>query len=436
MMGAMKQSGIDWIGEIPSEWDVIRMKLYAYLKGRIGWQGLKAEEFIDEGPYLVTGTDFENGRICWERSYHVSEKRYNEAPQIQLRVGDLLVTKDGTIGKLAYVDSLPGKASLNSHLLLIRPLKGKFCNEYLYWVLGSSVFQGYYELTGQDGTTMDSLSQEKIGNFNFATPPLAEQQAIAAFLDDRCAHVDGIIADLERQAEILRQYKKALITETVTKGLDKTVPMKDSGIDWIGEIPSHWEVKPLKYCVSINQNVLLESTNPNYEFRYIDIGSVTFDRGIIDYTETTFENAPSRARRIVRSGDTIISTVRTYLKAIARIEDDDNVIVSTGFAVLSPHQYLNPFYLELFIKSDLFCDEISKQSSGIAYPAINASQLGRIALLIPPSEEQEEIARFLQQKCAETDALITEKQRAIEKMRQYKKSLIYEYVTGKKRVAS
>lgn len=125
-MTAMKQSGIDRIGEIPSGWDVIRMKLYAYLKGRIGRQGLKAEEFIDEGPFLVTGTDFENGRICRERSCHVSEKRYGEAPQIQLKVGDLLVTKDGTIGKLAYVDSLPGKASLNSHLLLIRPLCTRF----------------------------------------------------------------------------------------------------------------------------------------------------------------------------------------------------------------------------------------------------------------------------------------------------------------------
>ena len=144
MTEIMKPSSTAWIGDIPSNWDIIRMKLYSYLKGRIGWQGLKAEEFIDVGPYLVTGTDFENGRICWERSYHVSEKRYDEAPQIQLQTGDLLVTKDGTIGKLAYVDSLPGKASLNSHLLLIRPLQNKYCNEFLYLVLSSTVFQYYY----------------------------------------------------------------------------------------------------------------------------------------------------------------------------------------------------------------------------------------------------------------------------------------------------
>ncbi len=179
----MKESGIQWIGSIPEDWTLLKMKHYSYMKGRIGWQGLTADEFIDEGPYLVTGTDFENGRVCWDRSYHISEKRYNEAVPIQLKVGDLLVTKDGTIGKLAYIDELPGKASLNSHLLVIRPIGGKYTNRFLYWVLGSSVFQGYYELVSY-GSTMDSLSQEKIGEFTFYAPSVDEQEAIADYLDE------------------------------------------------------------------------------------------------------------------------------------------------------------------------------------------------------------------------------------------------------------
>lgn len=136
----MKDSGVEWIGEIPEEWEVIKMKHFSYMKGRIGWQGLKAEEFIDEGPYLVTGTDFQNGKVNWETAYHISEARYDEAPEIQLRVGDLLVTKDGTVGKLAMIDSLPDLASLNSHLLLIRPLFQKYLTKYLYYVLSSVVF--------------------------------------------------------------------------------------------------------------------------------------------------------------------------------------------------------------------------------------------------------------------------------------------------------
>lgn len=131
-MGAMKDSGIEWIGEIPAEWDLLKLKYCSYLKGRIGWQGLRAEEFTEEGPYLITGTDFENGRIQFERSYHITEERYAEAPQIQLKVGDLLITKDGTVGKMALVTELPDKASLNSHLLLIRPLQETFDNGYLF----------------------------------------------------------------------------------------------------------------------------------------------------------------------------------------------------------------------------------------------------------------------------------------------------------------
>ena len=250
MAEQMKPSGIDWIGDVPANWYMIKLKYFSYLKGRIGWQGLTADEFIDEGPYLITGTDFENGKIQFDRSYHISDERYNQAPEIQLKVGDLLVTKDGTVGKMAYVDTLPGKASLNSHLLLIRPLENKFDNRFLFWLMSSSVFNGYTEYA-QDGTVMASLSQEKIGNFIAYFPEITEQQAVADFLDKECAQIDSIAADLEKQIALLQQYKKSLITETVTKGLDKSVPMKDSGIEGVGKIPSHWKVNRLKYAAVV-----------------------------------------------------------------------------------------------------------------------------------------------------------------------------------------
>lgn len=211
----MKASGIQWVGEIPESWDQIRTKHFSYMKGRIGWQGLTSDEFIEEGPFLVTGTDFENGRVCWDRSYHISNKRYEEAPEIQLQIGDLLVTKDGTIGKLAYIDELPDQASLNSHLLVMRPLKGKYINRFLYWMLSSSVFVEYYGLVS-DGSTMNSLSQEKMGNFTFPTPPIDEQEDIANYLDKQCGELDSIISDLEAQLETMKEYKKALIMECVT----------------------------------------------------------------------------------------------------------------------------------------------------------------------------------------------------------------------------
>ena len=211
----MKDSGIEWIGKVPDSWKLMKLKFYSYLKGRIGWQGLTANEFTEEGPFLITGTDFENGRIQFDRNYHITEERYNMAPEIQLQVGDLLVTKDGTVGKMAYVDSLPGKASLNSHLLLIRPLDNAFSNRFLFWLMSSDVFSEYTGFT-QDGTIMASLSQEKIGNFQSFFPSIEEQEAIADYLDNACSALDDVISDLEHQLEVMKKHRESLIFEYVT----------------------------------------------------------------------------------------------------------------------------------------------------------------------------------------------------------------------------
>ena len=205
--------------------------------------------------------------------------------------------------------------------------------------------------------------------------------------------------------------------------------MKPSGIDWIGDIPESWKVKPLKYLAKCNQDVLLETTAPDYSFRYVDIGSVTYERGITEYQELRFEDSPSRARRRVSVGDTIISTVRTYLKAIAIISDSENVIVSTGFAVYTPDKAIYPQYLYYFCKSEGFVQEIEKNSYGIAYPAINTDLLSRICIAYPCYEEQQVISDFLDKECARIDSIAADLEKQIALLQQYKKSLITETVT-------
>lgn len=205
--------------------------------------------------------------------------------------------------------------------------------------------------------------------------------------------------------------------------------MKPSGIDWIGDIPESWKVRPLKYLAKCNQDVLLETTAPDYSFRYVDIGSVTYERGITGYQELRFEDSPSRARRKVSVGDTIISTVRTYLKAIAIISDSENVIVSTGFAVYTPDEAIYPQYLYYFCKSEGFVQEIDKNSYGIAYPAINTDLLSRICIAYPCYEEQQAIADFLDKECAQIDSIATDLEKQIALLQQYKKALITETVS-------
>lgn len=159
---------------------------------------------------------------------------------------------------------------------------------------------------------------------------------------------------------MLKERRQILIHRAVTRGINPEVKLKSSGVEWIGDIPEHWEVKRLKDVCLINQNSLPENTNNNFEINYVDIGSVSLENGIVNTESFIFKNAPSRARRIAKTGDTIISTVRTYLKAIDFInKGKNNFIYSTGFAVLEPKKNIYPEFLALFVKSDAFTEQVT-----------------------------------------------------------------------------
>jgi len=187
-----KDSGIEWIGEVPKHWKTEPLKFNSYIKGRIGWQNLRSSEFTNEGPYLITGMHFSNGSVDWDSCYHITEERYDIAPEIIVKKHDILITKDGSIGKLAYIEYLPGEASLNSHLLLIRPLKNQYHPKYLYYLLDSSTFKSYIQLN-QTGTTFYGITQESVVNFPNLLSSIEEQKNIAAFLDRETERIDTLI---------------------------------------------------------------------------------------------------------------------------------------------------------------------------------------------------------------------------------------------------
>ena len=250
-----KESEIDWISKIPDHWSLKKIKHTTYVKGRIGWQGLKSDEFLEESDsYVVTGTDFINGFIHWETCYQVPIDRFNEDPFIQLQEGDLLITKDGTIGKIAMVKNLPKIATLNSGVFVTRPLSKEYIPEYMFWVLFSDVFKSFYDYN-KSGSTIQHLYQNVFDEFKFTCPPIDEQTTIATFLDHKTTQIDSLISKKEKLIELLEEERTAIINQAVTKGLDPNVPMKDSGIEWLGKIPEHWEVKRLKY-VCYNRNAV------------------------------------------------------------------------------------------------------------------------------------------------------------------------------------
>ena len=204
---------------------------------------------------------------------------------------------------------------------------------------------------------------------------------------------------------------------------------KDSGVEWLGEIPAHWEVKRLKYIATLNDEALPESTDPSLEMNYVDIGGVDAVAGITGTEAVVFENAPSRARRVVRSGDVIVSTVRTYLRAIAAIEvPESNLIVSTGFAVLRP-RLLESSYASYALRAPHFVERVVANSVGVSYPAINASSLACFPIPYPEVDEQRAIADFLDHETAKIDALMATKEQLIELLQEKRSALITRAVT-------
>ena len=216
----LKDSGIDWIGQIPEHWEICRLKNACSLKGRIGWKGLRAEEFEQISyAYLVTGQDFHSAIIDWTKCYQISKERYDEDPYIQLSNGDLLITKDGTIGKIAKVSNMDKPSCLNSGIFVMKQTKALFEQSYLYWLLESSLLKEFNNYTST-GTTILHLYQNVFENMPFIIPSLSEQQQIAEYLDKKTEEIDSTIDKFKVQIDKLKEYRQALITEVVTGKID------------------------------------------------------------------------------------------------------------------------------------------------------------------------------------------------------------------------
>jgi type I restriction enzyme S subunit len=205
---------------------------------------------------------------------------------------------------------------------------------------------------------------------------------------------------------------------------------KPSGVAWLGDVPGHWEVKAVRFVMSCNDEVLPEDTASGYELDYVEISDVDEISGLTGVESMLFKDAPSRARRIARHDDIIVSTVRTYLRAIAVVKNPPaNFVVSTGFAVLRP-QTVNAGYARYAVAHDGFIHEVIARSKGVSYPAINANELVRIALPVPPEDEQQAIADHLDTETARVDALVREKRGLVGLLQEFRQSVIADLTTG------
>ena len=437
MTTEMKDSGVKWIGSVPADWEINKIKYIATLKGRIGWQGLTSDEYTDEGAYLITGTDFENGGINWDSCVHVPMRRWEEARDIQIEDGDLLITKDGTIGKVAIVSGCTAPTSLNSGVLRISTIDG-YDRKFLYWVLQSDVFWTWFADKNAGNSTIQHLYQGDFAEFKYAIPPIDEQGIIATLLDSKCSKVDHICIDLEMQIKLLKRYKKAVISHAVTKGLDASAPMKETDIGYIDKMPSHWDAKRMKYILATPLQYGAHETGDEYNEdwpRYIRITDITEDNELKDDGKQSLP--PDIAKPyLLKDGDVLFARSGATVGKTFYYTSDCGVAAFAGYLIKAQtnHKKVLPKFLYYSTLSTGYENWKNMVFTQATIQNIGADKYSQFIVTIPPLDEQVTIVDYLDSECGKIDRILAAKTAQLETMKRHKQSLIYEYVTGKKRV--
>ena len=430
----MRNSGIEWIGDVPALWEFKRLKYTSTLAGRIGWQGLTSEEYRTEGVHLVTGTDFKDGRIDWDSCVRVSEARWAEATQVQLQEGDLLITKDGTVGKVARCIDLPGKASLNSGVMVIRH-KVPMSTYFLYWVLQSPVFTGWFSDVNAGASTISHLYQADFYNFGFFIPPtVREQEQVASLLDVETVKIDQAMSLLRRELDTLEQLKKSIIYEAVTKGLDPAVPMKPSGVEWIGDIPEHWRTTRIKYIAPAWNGLTYDPADVS------DTGTPVLRSGNIQNGELDLQNLvrvvgsiPEKA--FARSGDILICSrngSRNLIGKNALIHQDGYAF---GAFMMIARPTVNSQYFYYLLNSGIFDFYLPTYLTSTVNQLTGTNFGNMIVPITDDPDEQLAIVEELNTKCKALDVVMEKKRAQLSLLRKERDSVIFEYVTGKRRVS-
>lgn len=416
---------------INTDWRVVKIKRVLAIPITDGPH--ETPELLEDGVPFLSAEAVKKGKLNFnlKRGYISREDHEKYIKKCKPQRDDVFMVKSGaTTGNVAMVET-DEEFSIWSPLALIRANTELVLPKYLYYFIDSVAFREQVEVSWSYGT-QQNIGMKVIENLFISLPPLEIQGKLVDYIIYKVKDIDELIERKETLIELLEQHRQSIITEVVTKGLNPNVKMKDSGVEWIGEIPVHWEISKIKYQADINKNTLAETTDSLYEMQYIDIGSVNSKGELSTLEKYRFSDAPSRARRKVKKGDTIVSTVRTYLKAISTIEsEDENLVCSTGFAVLTARKKIREKYLSYLFKSTIYVDEIVSRSTGVSYPAINASEIGNLECLLPSLEEQKEIEIYIEKRLLEIDKIVKIIIKQIEKLKEYRQSIIYEAVTGK-----
>ena len=409
----MKHSGIPWIGEIPKEWELKRLKYLCSIQ---------------------TGNkDTQDADCDGEYPFYVRSPLIERSTTYSFEGESILMAGDG-VGAGRVFHHAFGKYAVHQRVYILSNITD-IHSYYLFYYI-SNLFNKVMDM-GSAQSTVPSVRLPMITNFMTCVPPLSEQQKIASFLDEKCSEIDEMVVLQEKIIEELKAYKQSVITEAVTKGLNPDVPMKDSGIEWIGEIPENWEVKSLKQVLlsplqyGANESGILYNDNLPRYVRITDI----LDNSLKDNIEKQSLTEEQAKGYILKHNDILFARSGGTVGKSFIFDEKYGRCAFAGYLIKAcVNDMMNAKYVYYFTQTTCY-DEWKKQifiQSTIQN--IGADRYSQLQLCIPPLSEQQSIASYLDEKCSEIDSLISIKQSKIESLKEYKKSIIYEYVTGKKEV--
>lgn len=441
-MREMKDSGIEWIGEIPKEWNVIKNKYLISVLYSGGTPSATNGNFYcqEVGIPFVSISDMSNCSYVVKTAKHITESGIEDKKLQILPIGTILYSIYATVGAIS---ELKVEATISQAILAIQ-LNSKIDKSFYKYNLTA---MRDYIFSNASGNTQFNLNAEKVRNFYFVLPTFSAQRRIADYLDDKCGKIDRYIEQQKQVIEKLKAYKQSVITEAVTKGLDPTVPMKDSGVEWIGEIPEGWTIVKLGHIFSYlggfayNSNLYTDES----DYQVVRIGNVKNYRLVLESNPVYIsESTAKETSRYKLQSNTILFTMtgtkgkRDYFFTYLLTDNDvanKNLFLNQRVGCLIPTDDICPKYFDYLLKDNRILDSVFLYETGTANQGnLGIDSIKRTILQFPPVSEQRQIADFLDSKCSSIDAAIAEKQNLIEKLTEYKKSLIYEVVTGKKEV--
>ncbi|EDO7409177.1 restriction endonuclease subunit S [Campylobacter jejuni] len=422
-MKNFKESGIEWLGEIPEHWEVVKInKIVTFVNG----YAFENFDFnpIFEIPVIRIG-EMQKEKILYDNCLKTKEKE--KLKQFLISNNDILIALSGaTTGKIAFCDT-DNKAYINQRVAIVRS-KLKLV-KYYFLTRGFSLL---IELAC-NGSAQPNISTKEIGEFKIPLPPLKEQEQIANFLDEKCKKIANFIEKKEKLITLLKEQKQALINETITKGLDKNINFKDSGIEWLGEIPQHWRIVKLKYVAFTNIGLVYTPDDiiENPDEGYPVLRANNIQNGKIDYQDLIYIKSKQIGKKqIISSGD-LLMCVRNgsenLLGKTAKIQD--GYFSFGAFTAIIKSQFNDYFYW--IFQTNMLRKSIASFSASNGIGQISQDDIKNFIISFPPLKEQEQIAQFLDSEISKIDAIIEKIKKQIELIKEYKITLINQAVCGR-----